>query len=1024
MKRILFLTLLIAILLCSNLLSAQRLVKGSVIDALNQEGIQGAKIQVIDSDLSVQSDQAGNFVIVVPFEKKSLIVTCLGYYKQQIDINNQNFFTVLLKESGSQNRKVSIAYGSQTQAQSTEAISNINISELRNQPVLDINRALQGRSAGLNLKQTSGMPATGLIASIRGNLNPLYIIDGVPKLDEDISIFSKGYDYTENFLGQTQSASSIAGINIFDIESVEVLKDASALSLYGARAANGVILVQTKKGKSDKPEYEFNVYSGLQQIARPLQFMNAKEFKDLVEEARYNDITAFVKNPSVFGKDFDRSLLTLPLEKFNLSNNINTNWVDAITHIAPISNYNFSVKGGNKLSYYSSLGYYDQSGIIIENGVKRLSGRLNLDYIVNPSLSIGTRLMTSYMKNRRSVGDFDYNNVIANSLLSSPFMPVFEKDGSYAAESNYEANYVENGYKLAKEMFPCTHTSSTIASLFGEYQLAQNLKFRTSFSIDNLSLDENYYRSPLLGSVSNFNGKTLQANTTSRTLLNENILTFNFERKKHSFKLLGGFTEQRTTLNTATQTGIGFNTEGGKKTIKDAQEVSNLFSNNSAYNLFSFLSRVNYGFENRFFFTVSMRSDGSSRFSKSKQFGLFPSFAASWNISNKEGWEDSKIGKTLNTLKLRLSYGVLGDQNIGDYKSQTLFEPKKYDGKTAWVLKSIGDPNLTWQSNKMLNAGLDFELTKNRLTGSIDVYHSDKSNLLFETAIPSTNGQSTVLSNSGSEINQGIELNLATVLLKNAKLKWESQFNISYNQSKLKTDAEPTLIYADIEVPATHILQNDKPIGSIVAVKYLGVNPQTGEYEYEDFNKDGIIDNQDAQIVGNGVPTWFGGWSNHFSYGKIDLSCFFRFSGGNKILNLFRDETENLGWSNDGGLLSVYANNSTAVINRWKKPGDITEFGKASFINKNFIRNSTRVLEDGSFFRLQNVTLGYNFSFLKNKIKSRIYITAQNLYVLTNYKGFDPEVSSTGNKTLQTVGVDYAAYPQAHTFILGGSFRF
>jgi TonB-dependent starch-binding outer membrane protein SusC len=232
------------------------------------------------------------------------------------------------------------------------------------------------------------------------------------------------------------------------------------------------------------------------------------------------------------------------------------------------------------------------------------------------------------------------------------------------------------------------------------------------------------------------------------------------------------------------------------------------------------------------------------------------------------------------------------------------------------------------------------------------------------------------------------------------------------------------LIYSDRELPATHILQNDKPIGSIIAVKYLGVNAQTGANEYEDYNKDGVIDNQDAQIVGSGMPTWFGGWHHNFAYGKFDCSFFLRFSGGNKILNLLRDETENLGWSNNGGLLAVYGNNTTAVLNRWKKPGDIAEYGKASFSNKNFVRNSTRTLEDGSYLRLQNVSLGYNFSFFKNKIKSRVFIAAQNLFVLTDYKGFDPEVSSSGSNSIQRVGTDYAAYPQAHTYTIGGSFRF
>jgi TonB-dependent starch-binding outer membrane protein SusC len=1016
-------TLILALLFFSKV-SAQRLVKGSIINALNQEVIQGAKVQILDSDLSVQSDQMGNFVIVVPTGKKYFVISCLGFIRQEMYIDDKNTVTIALKESGSQNRKVSIAYGSQTKAQSTDATTNINMEDLRNQPVLDINRALQGRSAGLNMMQTSGMPATGLIASLRGSSNPLYVIDGVPTLDEDLSIFSKGYDYGTDALSTVQSGSSIAGINIFDIESVEVLKDASALSLYGARAANGVILIQTKQGKSDKPEFELNTYSGLQQLARPIQMMDNKQFKELVEEARFNDITAYSKNPSVFGKDFDRSLLTLPLERFDLTKGINTNWLNVLTRIAPISSYNLSVKGGNKLRYFGSIGYFDQSGIIIENCVKRFSGRLNLDYSINNRFSSGMRMMMSKISNRRTISDNDYNNVLSSTLLASPFMPTLEKNGKYASESDYEANYVENGYKLAKETFPISNTTSFIGSIFGEYEIVKNLKFRTSGSIVSLGLDENYYKSPLLSTAQNVGGRINQANTTSLTLLSENILTYSFNKNSHSWKLLAGTTAQSTNYLSDSKTGIGFNTDGVNKTIEEAKDVSSTISNNSVYNLYSFLGRINYGYKKRFFVTLSMRSDGSSRFSKSKQFGFFPSVAASWNVHAREDWDETRIGKNLNSLKLRFSYGVLGDQNIGDNKNLTLFEPKKYDGKTAWVLKNIGDPNLTWQSDAMLNAGIDFELTRGRLTGSIDVYRSEKTNLLSEKAIPSTNGQTSILSNNGAELNQGIELNLSTVFLKNTKLKWESQFNVGYNQSLLKTNDEPVLIYSDRELPATHILQNDKPIGSIIAVKFLGVNTQTGENEYEDYNKDGIIDNRDAQIVGSGMPTWFGGWSHNFAYGKFDCSFFLRFSGGNKIFNLLRDETENLGWSNNGGLAAVYGNNTSAVLNRWKKPGDVAEYGKASFVKKNFIRNSTRTLEDGSYLRLQNVSLGYNFSFFKNKIKSRVFIAAQNLFVLTNYKGFDPEVSSSGNKSIQKVGTDYAAYPQAHTYTIGGSFRF
>jgi TonB-linked SusC/RagA family outer membrane protein len=818
-------------------------------------------------------------------------------------------------------------------------------------------------------------------------------------------------------VGSGQNLSSISDINPNDIESIEVLKDASAAAIYGARAANGVILITTKRGKEGKTSVNFNYYTGLQKVARPIEFMTSEQMVGLIEEARQNDLALYNADNTYFGEDFDPSVLTDPLENFNLDGT-NTVWLDEVLRPAPISNYELSMQGGNdKTRFFMSSGFYDQKGIIIENYFKRFNYRLNLDHEVSKRFSIGSNVSASYSRNRRSFNDNTYTGTITNALGASPLMPVFNPDGSYASYEDYQASWLsDNPVKSAKEIKPITNTYRLIGSAFGEYQLTEALKFRTSFSADVTQLNDNQFLSPITTDAEAVGGEVLESNFHSLTWLNENTLTWQRSVDEHDLNILGGITAQRTASEFSSVVGQGF-PAGSLQKVSSAANIVSATSTGTAFSLLSYIARANYGFRSRYLVTASLRADGSSRFSKTNRFGVFPSASFAWRVSEEDFFNKNGL---FSDVKVRASYGITGDQEIGDFQNVNFYGPSRYDGNAGIVLRNIADPSLSWQSNKVANFGIDFEIRDGRHVGSIELFKSNKSDLLSQDIVPGTTGFATVTRNSGEVENKGVEFNLNSLLVKKQNFKWSMNLNFTKVKNEVKSlTTDGVLLSAYSDLAPTHILKVGEAIGSFWGVKYLGVDPATGDPLYEDLDGNGVIDGDDSQIIGKALPDAFGGITNVFNWKNFDLSVFLRFSKGNDVYNLIRPTYENLGYSNDGGLYSIYANNSTRVENRWRKSGDQAEYPRASFINANFYEGSTQFLEDGSFVRLQNVNLGYTLTNVKWASKVRIYLESQNAYLWSKYKGFDPEVSSTGSADPRTAGVDYGAYPQARTFILG-----
>jgi TonB-linked SusC/RagA family outer membrane protein len=825
-------------------------------------------------------------------------------------------------------------------------------------------------------------------------------------------------------VGSGQTLSSISDINPNDIESIEVLKDASAAAIYGARAANGVILITTKRGKSGGQEASFNIYSGIQQIARPIKFMDSKEMVGLIEEARANDLAMFKKDPSYFGDNFDPSLLTDPLDNFDLSSEVNTNWLNEVSRLAPINNYEFSFRAGNeKTKYFTSLGYFDQQGVIIENYYKRFNYRLNLDHEINSRFKLGITFNTTYSKNRRSFNDNTYTGIITNALGASPLMPAYEEDGSYAGFEDYQANWLsDNPVKSAKEIRAFTNGYRALGTLAGEYKFSNKLYFKSSLSADvNFNFDTQF-KSPLTADAEAFGGASYEGNFRNVTWLNENTLHYSDTKNGNTLSLLGGVTMQRTQIDRSSALGQGF-PPGALERISSAANIINATSEGTSFALLSFLSRINYDVKNRFLFTFTSRADGSSRFSKNNRFGFFPSGAVAWRISKEPFFNGLK--QVFSDFKIRMSAGLTGDQEIGDFQNITFYTASRYAGRSGYQLRNLADPDLTWQTNSMFNIGLDYEMADGKIGGSLEFFNSLKSNLLSEDLIPATTGFTSITRNGGEVQNVGLEFNINASLAKKEKFTWDVNFNATWIHNEIKSlNSDGVYLNAYDDLEATHILQIGHPVGSFLGLKYLGVDPETGDVQFEDFNEDGNIDYDDAQIIGKAMPDLYGGLTNVFKWKNLDFSIFSRFSLGNQVYNLIRGTTENLGWSNDGGLSSIYANNTLNVRDRWKKPGDEAEYGRASFINLNLGLNSSQMVENASFFRIQNINAGYSLPSPKKFSSVRIYAEVQNLWILTSYKGFDPEVSSNGGLADRTAGVDYGAYPSARTFLMGLSLKF
>ncbi len=1032
--------LLFSLLLVSaRMMTYGQTIHGSVKDIAGQ-AIPGASVMLRGSTLGTMTASDGSFTLATGTRTGTLIFSSTGFLKKEVPLAGATVFNIQLAESNrSLSELVVVGYGTQKKSDITGAISSVKNKDFRDQPVANIAESIEGKLSGISVTTPSGTPGAGLIVNIRGATNALYVVDGIPMLSESNSALSTSYNTSGESTGSGQNISSIADLNPDDIESIEVLKDASAAAIYGARAANGVILITTKRGKSGKTAVNLNFYTGIQSVEHKINFLNAKDFVSLTKEAMQNDINVYNRESKAYGKDSSQYGALSVLQNAGLYNplpygaatGINTNWLNQVLRTAPIRNYELSTRGGSdKTQFFISGSYFDQTGIIIENYLRRFNTRINLDHQATKSLSFGTTLSLTRSVNKRSFNDNTYTGVLTNALGASPLMPVYEKDGSYAQSGNYQVNWLsDNPVKSAKEISAFTNTDRAIGSVYGEYKFTPGLKFRSTWSMDYTNAKDNQYFSPLTVDAQAVGGKIYYATFNNFTWLNENILSYQKQLgEDHYIDALAGITRQQSNSDQVSVSGQGLPTTGGLKTISSAAIINGSMEIPTSWYLTSFLSRVNYRFKNKLLASFSFRADASSRFPLNRRVGYFPSGSLGYNLAEESFIKD---GNVLDALKIRVSYGLTGDQEIGNFQSVSYWQPSKYNGSPGLKPGNTGNSNLSWQSNAIFNIGTDFSILHGLLDGSVEYFNSHRTKLLGQIPQAGTTGFKNVTANSGEVVDRGVEFQLNSRNIRSSTFNWTSSFNISFLKNKIKKLAvDNQLISSYNDGSPTHILKIGQPIGTFIGVKFAGVDPQTGDALY--FNNKGakirsdqVNFTRDEQIIGKARPDFFGGLGNSFSYKNWDLNISMPFSVGNHVFNTIRSTTEALGWSSASSPASaspayVWANTTqNAYDRRWKKPGDITNIPRPSFLLQAWYPNGSQYLENASFLKIKTINLGYTFHFTKYLSSLKVYAQVQNLYTFTKYTGFDPEVSSTGGGNEQTAGIDYAAYPPARTFTFG-----
>ena len=1004
--------------------SQQVRISGKVTDIKSGEPLPGVNIVVKGTTNGVSSDVDGAYSIVLESSKDVLVFSFLGYKPEEIEVGNRSVIDIKMTESIQElDEMVVIGYGTMKKRNLTGAIASVNSSSIENTPVKDVMSVLQGRASGVQVVSNSGAPGDGMTVTVRGqsSLNsgndPLYVIDGVPVETQSLSQLNGWEQHGLN---------PLSDINPNDIESIEVLKDGASTAIYGSRAANGVILITTKRGHSGKAKIDVNAFTGVSKITRKLGVLNASQWRDIITDSynNYNDYAGKIVYPDAHWTVID---------SLNPMNSGDVDWQDVMYRTAWQKQIDFSVAGGSETAKYSiSTSALDQDGIFLASNYKRITSRANADFKVSDKIDLGYSLsFARSLNNRINAGGTGNNSLVQSILVRPPVYSLTYPDGSPI----YYFNGKRNPVGLATEATHLNTTNRIIGNQYLEFEIIKGLKFSANLNLDYISMKEDEFYPTTVDYRAGYNSGAVRA-ISNFTWGHEDYFTYqtSFD-EAHYFSALLGYSQQEWKNETTGLDGMYFASDN-IRTLNGAGTISNQAVNQTAeHGLVSFFGRIGYDYKSKYILQANMRADGSSRFGKNNRFGYFPSASAAWRFSD----ESFVQGLTfLNDGKLRLSFGQTGNEAIGNYTAQGEFALSTnyldYSGASPTVMPNMG---LTWETTTQYDLGIDLTLFNNRIIFSGDAYLKNTSDLLFAVPIPETTGFSYITQNIGEIQNKGLEFVLTTHNLK-GKLKWTSNFNISFNRNKIVSLPEEVLTNGYIQNGTYHILKEGESIGTFYGWKFLGVYSRDedninhvrmgssngaefrgGDPIWDDFNGDYIIDDNDKQIIGDAQPKFTGGFNNDISYKNFTLNAFLQFTYGNDIysnLDMMRN------W------VFAYNNVSTDALNRWKKQGDVTDYPRPirnDPLRNEYLRVSDRWVRDGSFLRLKNVSLAYNVPrSVLDKIKLeglRFYITGENLITWTHYDAYDPEVSSYSGLR---IGVDDGSYPQSRTYIFGLNVQF
>ena len=990
------LTFFIAFLIITGmqLLSAQtQQVSGNVTSSEDGLPLPGVTILVKGTTTGTVTDFEGNFVISVDPESTILIFSFIGMKKQEHPLNGQSILNIVMDPDNLGLEEVMVVgYGSQIKASVSGSITKLSGDEIRNIPVATFESAIQGRTSGVYVANTSGKLGEGMKVRIRGSSSisadnqPLYVVDGLV-----ITSQSQG-------IRNNSPTNPMADINPNDIESITILKDASAAAIYGSRASNGVVIITTKRGKQGKTNIDIGYQHGVTNAASTMDFMNGDQYHDYFME---------VFTRSYGDESTARDVLNFYVPGFSDGNN--TDWQSEALQQGFIDQMDISASGGNeKTRFYTGLTYNNQKGILLGNTLERASGRINLDQDVSEKLKLGMNIGLSRSKGRRASND----NAFSTPLQLIALPPVQTTHDSLTGELNTNTIYF-NGLIQERDADHFTKVFRTIAGAYGEYDIIPSLSITSKIGVDILNQRED-----------NYDGRLTQdgapsGNGESRAVLVskyawDNYLTFNKSFSDNSnITAVMGISYEESTKEVTSVAAIGFPSDDFR-TIANASEVQTFWSSGEKFSYLSYFIRANTLLKDRFIIGASMRADGSSRFGENNRFGYFPSASAGWILSKESFLENSNL---LSYLKLRASWGLTGNSEIGNYAAMGLYTGSPYNEIPGVRPQQIASPDLRWETTSQTDLGLDFGFFNNRLNGEIDVYMKNTKDLLLSKPLPATSGFISYSKNFGKLENKGLEIALNSHNLV-GELTWTTNFNIAFNRNKI-TDLDGEPINSGY-----NRVEEGESIGVFYLREYAGVDPDNGDalYYLSEGSNETTNDYNlaERQIVGSPNPDFLGGLSNTFSYKGFDLDFLFQFVYGNEVYRNGGHWQSSNGWNLD--------NQTADQLDAWMQPGDITDVPRADWDVNNGTRASSRYLEDGSYLRLKTLTLGYNFpARISEKLKMRsmrVYFTGQNLITWTKYTGMDPEVHFPGTNRTQTTsniqqGVDFYTTPQIRAFTFG-----
>ena len=967
----------------------QIIVKGTVTDSKGNP-LPGASVIESGTDNGTTTDFDGNFSLTVDEENPTLEVTFIGFVGQNVVASGDSSINIMLMDDiAGLDEIVLTGYGSQNKRDITSSISVLDLEGVSEKANVDVGQLLQARSAGVRVVQNTGKPGASPqifvrgISSLSGNTQPLYVIDGVVSY-------------------------STAAIDPNNIEDITVLKDASAAGIYGAAgASNGVVLITTKKGKAGTFKANVNTYTGSSQLINKIPLLSASQLDDYLNELNDTSVT--------------------------YSAGVNNDWQDLLYQTAAQTGVNASVSGGSESgSFYVGLGYLNQEGIVRTSENKRYSLAINLDQEVNDWLSFGTHF-TYTRSNIKSIPDdmgARYGGAISSALQTPPFQEIFDENGFYSVSAGGTGFGLENPLSYVYSTDNLNVINNMVADANFAIQLPYNLTFKSQIGIILSGNRFNSFRDPTLNGISAaYNGEGQYNTGETLRYIFDNTLSYDEVFDKHKLGVVIGSSISDENRISSAQTKRNFASET-VRTLNTASENFSQSSDAGSWSLESYFARANYSYDDKYLLTASIRTDGSSRIAPDNRWGEFKTISAGWNLSNESFMEGVDF---LQNLKLRAGYGETGNLpsalnayanivNVSVFPADaTNLNPGRLPSTQA------GNADLQWETSDQINVGLDFSVLDNRIYISADYYTKRTENMIFPSTLPKSTGFLTKVINLDGVIeNTGFEFAINASLVNTTDFSWNSSLNMSFNDNIVMDIPEDEIIFSTRLQNLggnLSITKNGIPIGSFWGLNAEGVDPQTGDMIFTDNNGDGTITPDDKQVIGNPMPDFTYGFVNEFSYKNFDLNVVIDGSYGNEIYNTGKQNLQSMRFSEQ---------QSADVADRWRNPGDQTDMPRATLVDSNlnsFI--NTRWIEDGSYLRVRDISLSYNFG--QNVVEKlsisglRIYGNLKNWFTITNYSGYSPEVNrSLGgvDSVALTQGVDYGTYPQSKTFSVGLNVEF